>query len=158
MREPWLRGRLGFQIDHCVPQVQYPSGRLDYDDLVYTCPWCNQAKAGVAVPDPTQVAYGLALRVKENGVIEATNALGQILVEGLKLDHPDLTKQRRLVLRVVRLAEEKTNLALLRSLLSHPDDLPNLRAERPPGGNVRPQGIAGSCYEKRRRGELALLF
>jgi hypothetical protein len=158
MREQWLRGRFGFQIDHCRPQARYPSGRLDYENLIYTCPWCNLAKAGVAVPDPTQLAYGTALRVKEDGVIEATNALGQVLLEGLKLDHPDLTKQRRLVLRVVRLAEEKNNLALLQSLLGYPQDLPNLRAKRPPGGNIRPDGIAASCYEKRRRGELMLLF
>jgi hypothetical protein len=158
MREPWLRGRLGFQIDHCIPQVQSAVGRLDYANLAYTCPWCNQAKAGVAVPNPTEVAYGAALRVNADGVIRARNALGQVLVEGLRLDHPELTYQRRLVLRVVRLAEEKNNAALLLRLLSYPDNLPNLRAKRPPGGNTRPTGIAASCYEQRRRRELAVVY
>jgi hypothetical protein len=158
MREPWLRGRLGFQIDHCIPQVQSTAGRLDYNNLVYTCPWCNQAKAGVAVPNPTDVAYGAALHVNEDGIIEARNALGQVLVEGLKLDYPDLTYQRRLVLRVTRLAEEKNNVALLLRLLSYPDDLPNLRSRRPPGGNINPAGIASCCYEQRLRGKLALVY
>jgi hypothetical protein len=158
MREPWLRGRLGFQIDHCIPQAQDAAGRLDYGNLVYTCPWCNQAKAGVAVPNPTDVAYGMALRVDADGAIEARNALGQVLVEGLRLDSPELTYQRRLVLRVVRLAEQKNNVALLLRLLSYPDDLPNLGAKRPPGGNACPKGVAASGYEQRRRGELALLY
>jgi hypothetical protein len=158
MREPWLRGRFGFQIDHCLPQAQYPAGRLDYDNLVYTCPWCNQAKAGVAVPNPTEVAYGTALRVKEDGVMEAKSELGQVLLEGLKLDHPELTYQRRLVLDVVRLAEERNNVALLLGLLGYPDDLPNLRSKRPPEGNARPEGIPGSCRERHRRGELAAVY
>jgi hypothetical protein len=30
MRETWLRGSIGFQIDHGVPQAQHPAGALDY--------------------------------------------------------------------------------------------------------------------------------
>jgi hypothetical protein len=82
------------------------------------------------------VAYGLGLRVKENGVIGATNALARILVVGLQLDRPDLRKQRRLVLPVVRLAEAMKDLALLRSLLGYLDDWPSLRAKGPRGRNV----------------------
>jgi hypothetical protein len=158
MREPWLRGGRGLQIDHCLPQAHYPAGRLAYENLVYTCPWCNQAKAGVAVPNPTEVAYGRALRVKEDGVVEAQSELGQVLVEGLKLDHPELTYQRRLVLGVVRLAAEKNNVALLLHLLGYPEDLPDLRRKRPPGGNTRPEGIATSYREQRHRGELAAVY
>jgi hypothetical protein len=158
MREPWLRGPLGFQIDPCIPQIQFRAGRLVYSNLVYTCPWCNQAKAGVAVPNPADVAYGAALYVGADGIIEAKDKFGQVLVEGLKLDHPALTSQRRLGLRVTRLAEEKNNVALLLRLLGYPDDLPNLRTRRPPDGNSQPAGIAACCYEQRRRGELQLIY
>jgi hypothetical protein len=158
MRETWLRGKSGFQIDHCLPYVADPSRFLDYDNLVYTCPWCNQAKAGVSVPNPAEVGYGMALRVNEDGVIDAGNQLGSILLEGLKLDHPEITYQRRMVLRVVRLAEEKNNVAIVLRLLGYPDDLPNLKQKRPPGGNSRQAGIHNSGYEKRRRGELPLLY
>src|SRR5207253_8059527 len=48
MRETWLRGKSGFQIDHCIPRAQDRGHLLDYDNLVYTCPWCNQAKSGVS--------------------------------------------------------------------------------------------------------------
>lgn len=158
MRETWLRGKSGFQIDHCIPQVQDRACLLDYDNLVYTCPWCNQAKAGVSVPNPAEVSYGKALLVKEDGVIEANNDLGLILIEGLKLDHSEITSQRRLVLRVVRLAEEKNNVAILVRLLGYPDDLPNLRQKRPPAGNTRPEAVRNSCYEMRRRGDLPLIY
>jgi hypothetical protein len=158
MREPWLRGRSGFQIDHCIPQAQYPAGKLDYDNLVYTCPWCNQAKAGIAVPNPTEVAYGMSLRVNGDGIIQATSNLGLVLIEGLKLDHPELTSQRRLVLRIVRIAEEKNSAPVLLNLLGYPDDLPNLKRKRPPAGNTRPDGIHNSCYQQRCRGGLDLIY
>jgi hypothetical protein len=158
MRESWLRGDRGFQIDHCIPAARDPSRLLDYDNLVYTCPWCNQAKAGLLVPNPTDVAYGRALRVNDEGVIEARNDLGVILIQGLKLDHPDITYQRSMIIRVVRLAEEKNNVSVILRLLGCPDDLPNLRQKRPPGGNKRPAGVRECWYEKRRRGELAFVY
>lgn len=158
MRETWLRGPRGFQIDHCIPQGEDPTRLLDYDNLVYTCPWCNQAKMGVSVPNPAEVGYGQALRVNADGVIEAGNKLGSILLEGLKLDHPDITQQRRLVLRIARLAEEKNNVPILLRLLGYPDDLPNLKQKRPPDGNSRPAGVHSSSYERRRRGELPPIY
>jgi len=158
MRETWLRGKAGFQIDHCIPHSKHAEGTLDFDNLVYTCPWCNQAKAGVPVPHPAEVAYGKALHVDDDGNIESASSLGSVLIEGLKLDHPDLTLQRRLVLRTVRLAEEKNNVRMVANLLGYPADLPNLRRKRPPAGNTRPDGIADSCHEKRRRGELGLIY
>ncbi len=158
MRESWLRGSRGFQIDHCVAAARDPSRLFDYDNLVYTCPWCNQAKAVVPVPNPTDIAYGQALHVNDDGVIEAKNELGAILVQGLRLDHPEITHQRRMIMRVVRLAEEKNNVAIILKLLGCPEELPNLKQKRPPGGNKRATGVRQSWYEKRRRGELALIY
>lgn len=158
MREKWLRGGLGFQIDHCRPQTRHPARTLDYRNLVYTCPWCNRAKSGVSVPDPTECAYGTYLHVGDDGIIQAKNELGSILIEGLKLDHPELTSQRRMVIRIVRLAEKKANVNMVLRLLGYPDDLPNLERKRPPAGNIRPDGVRNSYYEKRRQGELALVY
>lgn len=158
MRERWLRGKRGFQIDHCIPQAQDPGRKNDYDNLVYTCPWCNQAKAGVRVPNPTEVSYGTALSVNGEGVVEARNGLGVLLIAGLQLDNPDITYQRRMLLRVVRLAEEKNNLPVILELLGFPDDLPNLKQKRPPGGNTRPDGLGASFLERRRRRDLPLIY
>jgi len=158
MRETWLRGRSGFQIDHCIPSGQDRERLLDYDNLVYTCPWCNRTKSAVPMPNPTEVAYGKALHVNEDGIIEAGNDPGLILIQGLRLDHPDITYQRRMVLRVVRLAEERNNVPILLRLLGCPEDLPDLKKKRPPGGNTRPAGARNSWLEKRRRSELSLIY
>jgi hypothetical protein len=158
MRETWLRGKSGFQIDHCVPQAQDPTRTLDYDNLAYTCPWCNQAKSGVPVPNPTEVSFGTALHVNDEGIVQAKNNLGVVLIAGLKLDNPDITYQRRMLLRVVRLAEEKNNLPVILKLLGYPDDLPNLKQKRPPGGNTRPSGLGDGYFARRRRGDLPLIY
>jgi hypothetical protein len=158
MRETWLRGKRGFQIDHCIPQAQDPSRQGDYDNLVYACPWCNQAKAGVRIPNPTDVSYGRALYVNSEGVVEAKNNLGAVLIAGLRLDNADITYQRRMLLRVVRLAEDKNNLPIILKLLGYPDELPNLKSKRPPGGNARPAGLHNSCYERSRCSELPIIY
>lgn len=158
MRETWLRGERGFQIDHCIPQFLDETLRLEYDNLVYTCPWCNLAKSGVPVPNPTEIAYGEALEVDVEGVMKARNELGRALIAGLRLDHPDITRHRRTVLQVIQLAEHKNNVEIILRLLGFPEDLPNLKQKRPPKGNTRPEGVSNSCYEKQHRGELALIY
>jgi hypothetical protein len=158
MREAWLRGKRGFQIDHCVPQSQDEKGKLEYDNLVYTCPWCNQTKAGISVADPTAVAYGKALAVNEEGVLEAKNKLGAVLIEGLRLNHVDLIDQRKMVLRIIRLAEERNSVEMVLKLLGYPADLPDLKQKRPPNGNKRADGVFRCCYEQRCRGELKEVY
>jgi hypothetical protein len=44
---------------------------------------------------------------------------------------------------------------LLRHCLGFPENLPRLAVLRPPGGNLRPEGIASSVLEQKGRGELA---
>jgi hypothetical protein len=158
MRETWLRGCRGFEVDHCVPQSADPSRRLVYDNLVYTCPWCNRVKSNVALPNPTDFAYGTAMSVNNEGMIVPRNNTGRMLIEGLKLDHPEITYQRRLILRILRLAAEKEQRSIVRWLLGFPNDLPNLGAKHPPGGNSRPQGILHCRFEQRRRNEIAELY
>jgi hypothetical protein len=90
-------------------------------------------------------------------------ALGNISELGSDLDrncfvYPQLTSQRRLVLRIVRLAETKNNISVLLRLLGYPVDLRNLIRKRPPAGNTRPEGIYNSSCEKRRRGELGVIY
>jgi hypothetical protein len=63
-----------------------------------------------------------------------------------------------LILRIVRLAEQKNNLSVILGLLGYPTDLPNLKRKRPPGRNTRPAGIDDSSYEVRQRGRLPLIY
>jgi hypothetical protein len=47
---------------------------------------------------------------------------------------------------------------LLETMLGFPNDLPDLRALRPPGGNARPDGVENCCYERRLRNELPAVY
>ena len=58
------------------------------------------------------------------------------------------------MIRIVALAREHDS-TLFRQFLSDPDDLPDLSSLRPPGGNLRPEGIVDSHFELRNRGELS---
>lgn len=157
-RETWLRGKIAFQIDHCIPVAQDSSGVLEYGNLVYTCPRCNLMKAGAPIPNPTEFGYGSALHVDSEGVVHAKNDIGGVLICGLRLDHPELTSQRKLLLRIVRLAIEKENQPVILKLLGYPDDLPDLKKKRPPGQNKRPDGLADCAFERRRGGKLPLIY
>ena len=158
MCESWLRGSLGFEIDHGEPLQLAPHRSLEYDNLFYTCPWCNRSKANAVVPDPFEYPFGLALRVDESGVIHALNDVGRMIVEGLQLDHPEITYQRSLIMRILRLAQEKRQASFILSLLGFPDPLPNLGSKRPPNGNSRPDGVSRSCYELQRSRSLPAIY
>ena len=104
------------------------------------------------------MSYGSALFVNSDGVVEARNNLDIVLIAGLRLDNPDVTYQRKMLIRVVRLAEQKNNLPVILQLLGYPGDVPNLKQKRPPSGNSRPAGLDDSWYERARRGELPLIY
>jgi hypothetical protein len=48
--------------------------------------------------------------------------------------------------------------SLYPQLAEYPYDLPNLARLRPPGGNLRPEGIEGAYFEMRKRGALPEVY
>jgi hypothetical protein len=79
----------------------------------------------------------------------------------LNLNREQLQRLRRFILRIVAAAamNAEGELAnLLRDLLSFPDDLPDLAALRPPGGNTRPEGVSGCYFAQRDQGELPNMY
>ncbi len=153
-REQWHKGRYGFHVDHLVPQSEEPRRVDDYDNLVYACATCNLLKKGfVGVPDPCKVAYATSLRVGADGRIEALDRDGVLLVKVLRLENDENTEYRRVMLEILELARLHDR-SLYVELLRYPDDLPNLAAKRPPGGNSRPKGVAKSHLARRQRAEL----
>lgn len=158
VREVWYpNGAAAFSADHFTPQTRAPELVRDYDNLLYACIRCNSLKQDADVLDPCRVALGEYLEVREDGTIHATTpeALEHVLILGL--DDERLTLYRAEMLRrLKRLAnlpgeESKEE---LRALLRFPLNLPNLGAMRPPGGNTRPEGVAGCHYNRRRAGTL----
>jgi hypothetical protein len=85
--------------------------------------------------------------------LSAHTAEARLLVRLLDLNDPMYVTWRQRMIRIVALARDHDPI-LFRDLLAYPDDLPDLAALRPPGGNARPDGVAASHFARRQRGEL----
>ena len=142
-----------FDIDHFLPVSLRPELEWTYDNLLYACASCNAVKGKRDVPDPTTVLLDLGVRITEDGVIHADSPQAARLIELLGLDSPQSTEFRMLWIGIVALAE-RYDPALHRRLMGCPDDLPDLKRLRPPGGNARPEGVKTSYFVKRRDGTL----
>jgi hypothetical protein len=98
------------------------------------------------------------LEVTNDGTIHGMTPAGNDLIRSCRLDRPNLTAFRRLILDTLALLRRKRGseaAELLRRYLGYPANLPDLAALRPPGENARPEGVAACACERRRRGELA---
>jgi hypothetical protein len=158
-RETWLPdGQAHFSVDHVSPRDRDPGTGLEYDRLVYACSVCNACKGDF--PGLVEIG-GLALSehlaVNDNGVVEPLSRFGETVVDVCALNRPELVAFRRDLLASLAILERsraEEAARLRRRYLGYPDDLPDLGALRPPEGNARPEGIASSAFERRRRGEL----
>lgn len=88
-----------FQIDHFKPVALFPEWELAYDNLYYTCRWCNRAKwdnwpsqkatdEGFRFVDPCEEdLYSTHGRVnRESGKIEWRTAPGEYTIRTVKLN------------------------------------------------------------------------
>jgi hypothetical protein len=162
-RERWRHdGQEGFSADHFAAQSTYPQLRNDYDNLLYVCCACNAARRAIPLPiDPLREPFGAHLRIRRDGVAEPLTAEGAQFIAICHLNRPAMADYRRRFLRLIETlagSEAPQAKTALQELLGFPDDLPDLAAKRPPGGNARPDGIAESCFEQRRRGELPEVY
>ena len=157
-REVWRDMRERLHIDHFQAQALRPDLRCDYDNLLYLCPACNGLKRDSILPDPCQFALGECLRVYPDGRIEARNPEGERLLEVLALDEPLARRRRQLIIGTV-LSLAETSRPMFVQWMQYPQDLPNLSEERnTPPANSKPQGIARSHYERKRKGELPEVY
>ncbi|MDZ7618697.1 MAG: HNH endonuclease [Patescibacteria group bacterium] len=153
MRELWGQRSASFHIDHFTPQAHDPARALDYDNLVYVCAACNALKGDGMVPDPCRVAYGRCVRVNADGTVAALSEEGEWLIDELRLDSPDRTRFRQLIMRTLASLARCGETQTLTDWIRYPNDLPDLRRKREPG-NSRPKGRDQCCFARRERGEL----
>lgn len=153
IREQWGRVTGEFDLDHFLPQASYPNRVSDYDNLVYSCARCNLIKSSANVPDPLISLTDELLRLMPDGTLETFSNRAEQLILKLDLNSPQMISWRLLWMRIVELASD-SDPDLYRHLLGFPDDLPDLSRLRPPHGNSRPNGIAGSYFAQKARGEL----
>jgi hypothetical protein len=91
--------------------------------------------------------------VDEDGVLHARTREVRRLVRKLRLNRREAREFRRSWIGIIKLTKAHDP-QLHQRLMGFPDDLPNLARLRPPGGNLRPEGIAESYFVKRRNGTL----
>lgn len=144
LREQWGRATNQFDLDHFLPTAQFFQEQKHYENLLYSCSRCNEAKADKVIPDPCEALVESALVVHSDGTIETYTSDAKLIVRALRLNDRESIEFRRMWMRIVATAEAYDP-ALYQRLLAYPDDLPDLTRLRPPGGNSRPEG-ASSCY------------
>ena len=109
------------------------------------------------LPHPCSVAFGTHIYVTADGQIEGLSAVGKAHIALLKLDSDELTRYRKQIIETIALIEHRTDtdaLTLLRRWVGFPDDLPNLSAKWPPGGNTFPQAAQTCYFQQRQSGNL----
>jgi hypothetical protein len=152
-REQWEPDLGVFEIDHFDPVGQSPELRQTYWNLLYSCTTCNAAKGVQILPHPATVFLSTSLEVESDGRLSPRTHEARLLIRSLDLNDPMFVTWRMRMIRIVALAREHDS-TLYRQLLAYPDDLPDLSSLRPPGGNLRAEGIVESHFERRNRGEL----
>lgn len=156
-RERWNpQGPASFSIDHAVPKSPFPERECDYENLLYACSLCNSFKQDRLLPDPCGTAFSAHLCVSADGSITAISDEGRRLVQILHLNRPEMVEWRfRLLSVLTRLSSFENGAAQeLQSWFGFPTELPDLSRRNPPEGNSRPEGVAQSYFERRRRGEI----
>jgi hypothetical protein len=133
-----------FHIDHFVPVSVDDAGECKYDNLLYVCAACNEAKKAVlGLPDPCKVALSECLKISKSGRVEALNKHGEKLRQILLLDSKRNVDHRSRWIRILD-ALSKSDPSLHQELMGFPDDLPDLRRKRS-SFNTRPTGVL-NCY------------
>ena len=155
-REVWRDMRERMHIDHFQPQALRKDLKCEYTNLLYLCPACNSLKSHAALPDPCAVALADCLRVHDDGRIEARNSEGELLIIKLALDDPLTVARRRRMIGMLRTLAE-FNWRGFVEWMRFPEDLPDLTLFPPPH-NLKPEGIAESCHEKKKRGALPEVY
>jgi hypothetical protein len=134
---PWLRDEFAFRCVFCLVREQ----------------WENPVGRHQEVPDPTQTLLSGTVVVQDDGTLVASTPAAAELLELLHLNYRTLCQRRQLLMAAVKVFREREP-ELYRRWMGFPDDLPDLSRLRPPGGNLRPEGVAQSHLARRERGEL----
>lgn len=162
-RERWYPdGAASFSVEHIVARAVAPSLLCEYTNLVYACTRCNSAKRDQPLLDPTAVAMAEHLRLGADGLLIGLTDPGRDLIEYLRLNEGHPLSVRRKFLTLLALHEGQPENALVAGLFNdafaYPDDMPDLRILRPPGGNAKP-GSEDQChFARRERGELPAVY
>lgn len=92
-------GQRSFHVEHFAPKEKFPALKFIYENLLYSCPYCNSAKSDTWPSDdptvnvvgnigfisPCSAEYDEHLERDVNGKITARTELGKYMITNLKL-------------------------------------------------------------------------
>lgn len=81
---------IGYHIDHFKPKSKFPNLEIDYNNLVYSCPYCNNSKSDKwqeegGFIDPCDNEYDNHLKRDKRGKIQYKTDRGEYIYKSLKL-------------------------------------------------------------------------
>jgi HNH endonuclease len=152
-REVWYGRSTVFHIEHSRPASSGPKSKCNYENLLYACGTCNEAKRAIlGVPDPCSVAFRDCLSMLPDGHVAALNKYGQKLILTLQLDNKENVEWRGRWIRILnRLKTDDP--ALYRECMSFPQNLPDLRTKKAPR-NTKPMSVENCFFVQREKGVL----
>jgi len=158
-RERWCPdGEDVFGVEHAQPEASNSQEVSNYRNLLYACCRCNAAKRDLTgILNPAEVSLAEHLEILTDGTIHGLTDDGWDLIRVCQLDRPNLVAFRHGILEILQTLgdlRQDAQRRILRRYFGFPSNLPRLTTLRPPGGNLRPEGIADSYYERRRKGRL----
>ncbi|SHN92932.1 HNH endonuclease [bacterium endosymbiont of Bathymodiolus sp. 5 South] len=115
---------ISYHIDHFKPKSKFPKLETNYDNLVYSCPYCNRAKSDKwkeknGFIDPCSREYDENLQRNDKGEIQSTTERGKYIVQNLQL----YLRRHKLIWALAILGKKK--LQLDESLDAMPTNDPN---------------------------------
>ncbi|WP_373072223.1 HNH endonuclease [Sulfurimonas sp.] len=125
-------GSQGFQIDHFKPKKLFPDLETEYENLVYSCPYCNRSKWDYwrddkGFIDPCSDLYSETLYRNDKGQIKYYDGCeqGEYIHQKLKLD----LRRHELIWIIEKLKKQSDDLDALSDSLGedHPEELTILR-------------------------------
>lgn len=92
-------GQRSFHVEHFAPKEKFPALKYVYENLLYSCPYCNSAKSDTWPSDdpainvvgdtgfvsPCSDEYDQHLERNSSGKIVSKTNLGKYMIENLKL-------------------------------------------------------------------------
>jgi hypothetical protein len=100
-------GDRSFSVEHLHPTSLAQEGLTDYETLVYTCCQCNAARGAILLSiDPTE-ELGRHLQVLPDGRLRGLTPGGEDFIRICRLDRPNLTAFRRLLIDVLAFLQGK---------------------------------------------------
>jgi uncharacterized protein (TIGR02646 family) len=113
-------GYRAYHVEHFAPKEKFPTLRFNYDNLLYSCPWCNRAKWDIwpsddpeinivgeeGFVDPCTEEYDKHFERRPDGSIEGITPLGKYMHRTLQL----YLKRHAIVHNVERLRRKREEL------------------------------------------------